>query len=209
MNAPIFLCLFLGVAISLNYVIRREYLKRLGTYDDYLDREREANMNIGGKLDDSMFIKPDTSALPYREYESTQGNNKIIKMQEQVRRKADFKMICLDKKYTNTQLKLKYGVNNLDKITDYEENYNFYIRALVDWGRMLIELDNLKDAETVLNEAVRFGSDLSANYILLADVYLTQNNMEGLDELRVLVEQSELQMKDKILAHIRKQEEIS
>ncbi len=200
MRIPIFLCLFIVFTGVWNILIKRGSLRHGESYDAYVDREREANLTIGKKLTEDLFIVPKIDNLPFRPYEDTEENKKILKLQATVSRKATLPMLKFDKVQTNTDLKLQYGINNLERIGGYEENYNAYIKSLVEWGELLLNQQQYPEAETVFLSALQFGSDLSANYIGLAKLYSEQGQTAKLAALKTQVEQSHLSMKQKILS---------
>ena len=100
---------------------------------------------------------------------------------------------------TNTDLKLHYGLANLDFLSECDENYTEMIRLLQDYGKRLFELSHHNDAETVLRYAVDSGSDICATYTLLADIYLAENAVAKLSSLIETAKNLNSARKDTIL----------
>ena len=85
---------------------------------------------------------------------------------------------------TNTDLKLKYGVANLEALTEYEDNYTLLIKNLAVLGHILKEQDDITDATHYLEYSIRIGSDIRSCYADLKDIYISQNHTEKVDKLR-------------------------
>jgi len=170
--------------------------------DEFKDKEKEASSTIKKEIDNSIIITPDSSKLVFKNYDDLPENKKIIKAQETVKRKLNLKMVHFNPQISNTDIKLKYGSNNLETITMYEQHYNSYIMALSDWAKLLIERGNFEDAENALITALEFNSDLSSTYTLLADIYYNTKNKAKLDNLRKIVLSSDINLKDNTLKYI-------
>ena len=81
--------------------------------------------------------------------------------------------------YSNTDLKLKYGVANLDTLTQYEDSYTSFIKSLSELGHILIS-----DATAFLEYAVRIGSDIRLTYTDLYALYSEAGNASKIRQLR-------------------------
>ncbi len=196
---PICFILFVGTTLAIHIMMRKNKVDLKKDIEDVMEKEMQANMTRKRDVEDKFYIKPDVDILPIKNYEETDKNKKIINIQNKILKKSKLPMLRFDEQISNTDLKLKYGFSNLDKITIYEEHYNSYMKELVSWAEMLLQEDNTTDAEIILNEALRLKCDLSKAYILLIDIYKKNNRNEKLSSLRELVENSELSLKSKIL----------
>ncbi|WP_250277642.1 hypothetical protein [[Clostridium] colinum] len=170
--------------------------------DEFIDREKKSNMVIKdfNKLNIN-FVTPSNN-LPFKDYENILIYKKVIKKQNIVKRKVNLEMIKIPSNLTNTELKEMYGINNFDKVSRLEEHYNSYIRALFEWGIELYNIDDIQDCKQVLLEAYRLESNISQVYILLAKIYLKENDKNSLIKLRNGIENIEFSFKDKILQEI-------
>ncbi len=171
------------------------------TLENIQEREQKANLSRKRDIEKEFYVIPDKDILPIKNYEETPENKKIIAVQKLVLKKAELTMLKFDEPISNTDLKFKYGFANLEIITIYEEHYNSYMQALVEWAKMLFERNNLSDAEIILNEAIRLKCDLSRAYMLLIDIYKQKNDLEKLKNLINTVENSTLKLKSKILEY--------
>ncbi|MBR1445246.1 MAG: hypothetical protein IJ583_17130 [Firmicutes bacterium] len=201
-NIPYFMIAFFLLTLAVQIMVRRsnngfEQMKK-----EFAEREMKANNTRIKGIDESLFVIPDTTGLPFREYEETEENKRIIKKQTAVSKKSAFKMIRFPEVMTNTDIKLNYGANNFDMLIMYEEHYNGYIRALLEWGEELIKMDMSDDAQMVLQNAVDFNSDLGKTYTLLAKIYYEKNEREKLKDLASAAKRSRLKLKDKTVKEI-------
>ena len=84
---------------------------------------------------------------------------------------------------SNTELKLKYGTANITPLTEYDQNFTMLTRGLELYAEYLHENSDDASAEKLLRFAVDIGSDVSAGYMLLCDLYLKSGRM---DEAKML-----------------------
>ncbi|MDD6057587.1 MAG: hypothetical protein PUB98_04940 [Clostridiales bacterium] len=103
---------------------------------------------------------------------------------------------------TNTDLKLKYGIANLNSLSDCEQRFTILCRTLVSYAARLIQLGYSAEAKTVLEFGIDCGSDLSRNYLMLADLYLEQANYPAFNELTQKASMLDSPMKKTILKHL-------
>ena len=84
---------------------------------------------------------------------------------------------------TNTDLKLTYGTANITALSEYDENYTTLITTLQRWAKLLYDGGFVDDTCTLLEYAVSIGSDVSATYYLLADIYQARQQEDKIFEL--------------------------
>lgn len=154
-------------------------------FNTYLKREMQANVARKKEIDPAFFFVPDTSSLPFRDH--AENERPLTRRQNAVKKKSQQKMLRFDKKYSNTELKLRYGIANLESIILYEANGNAYIYALVEWGQALLDSPYHDDAEVVLQESIRLGSNYSKSYLLLISFYKQKNDRKKIMALRDIV----------------------
>ena len=73
--------------------------------------------------------------------------------------------------YSNTDLKLEYGVANLETLSEYDSNFATLVTALADYSRLLLEANRTDDAKKVLEYAVSVQADSIYIYTTLAQIY--------------------------------------
>lgn len=83
--------------------------------------------------------------------------------------------------YTNTDLKLMYGVANLEALSDYDNNYTKLIVLLNEIGELLLDYPN--DAKAFLEYGISIGSDIRTTYEMLANIYINGNDTSAYNKL--------------------------
>lgn len=134
----------------------------------FLEKEREANSVRKMPITDLDYISVDLSKLPNIETEDEYINERLHTLQ--VLSEEDTKIVNLSQ-YTNTELKMKYGVANLTLLTEYDQNFTNLCRCLYELGKRFYELGNLEAAKSYLEYGIACGTDLKLHYTLLADIY--------------------------------------
>ena len=169
------------------------------------DADNRANSARTKKISDELFFIPDINELPMQEYSfaETEIPNPAYLWQKKVADTHQKKMLRFDQEYTNIELKEMFGHANLEIIARYEENFTNFNHALVNWAKALQAHDNHKDAQKILEYAVSIGSEISAAYTLLADIYAAKNKPKALQELHEKAEQSTMPHKTPTLSHIQ------
>ena len=105
--------------------------------------------------------------------------------------------------YTNTDLKFKYGVANLNILTEYDTNYNELITLLHNYGSILEQDSYHEQALKVLEYAVSIGTDISGTYMLCAKIYQETNQYSKLEQLKKEAENISTSRKDSILRKLQ------
>ena len=103
---------------------------------------------------------------------------------------------------TNTEVKLKYGTDNLEALSDMEEAYNELTVLLVDYAKSLMEHGDHEGACAVLEFGVDTGTDVSANYELLGDCYKALDRPRDIETLKQTVLDRHLLLESKILFYL-------
>ena len=103
---------------------------------------------------------------------------------------------------TNTDLKLEYGVANLSELTIYENNFHTLCREIINLAKALIDNGYEKEAVSFLEFGIRSRSDLSANYVMLAEIYSKNGENEKINHLKKYAETLNTITKDYIIKKI-------
>lgn len=198
MPIPAFFILFLIFIFYLNFQLRKGNKEAALKKKQYMEREIMASSVRKKSLDDINMITIQLENLPMK---CGQTDEELTFFTDKITQLSTLPMASfagLD----NTDLKLQYGVGNLNQLIQYENTYQYALRLLVEWAEKLIEKDNDKDAVLVLEEGIRLETDLSQNYILLARLYRDTANYMKLNHLRSLIETRDIQRKDSVLEAI-------
>ena len=85
--------------------------------------------------------------------------------------------------YTNTDLKLMYGVSNLSYLSECDNNFTKLAITLNKWANYLYKQDNINDCKILLEYAVSINIDITNIYILLANIYISENKAHKINSL--------------------------
>ena len=147
--------------------------------DEYLERERKANSVRKQPLDSLQYISvnPDDFKIP-----EPSPNDRISELYDSIISLSESKIVNLTG-ITNTDLKLMYGVANLPTLTEYDQNFTQLCRNIYDLGSELTSLGYDDIAEMILLKGIDYGTDISGNYLLLADLYIKNGESAKINEL--------------------------
>lgn len=104
---------------------------------------------------------------------------------------------------SNTDLKLQYGVANLNFLSECDNNYTLLVNSLYKWGSYLYDNGQLDNAKIVLEYGITCNTDISKNYILLANIYKEQNTPNKIDKLLDIISNLNTFRKESILKSVR------
>ena len=152
--------------------------------EDFWERERVANSTRRKPLDDLDYIK-----LPMEQFPMT--------LLEDVPKAEDYKQIIISLSelpivnftgISNTDLKLRYGAPNIDLLISYDQNYTLLVRTLQQWAQLLYDNGYIDEARQLLEFSVSTGTDVSATYRLLCQIYREQGTPEKISDLYPIAE---------------------
>ncbi len=152
--------------------------------DDFWERELKANSTRRQPLDDLDYIKLSLEDFP-------------MTLLEDIPKAEDYKQIIRSLSelpivnftgISNTDLKLRYGAPNIDLLMHYDQNYTLLVRTLQQWAQMLYDAGYVDDARNMLEFSVSTGTDVSAPYRLLCQIYTEQHTPEKIGELYPIAE---------------------
>ena len=160
--------------------------KKRGTaaQDNFWAREQAANNTRRKSLDDLDYIR-----LPMDEFPMT--------LLQDVPKAEDYKQIICSLNeqpivnftgITNTELKLRYGAPNINLLISYDQNYTLLVRTLQQWAEALYDAGYIDEARQMLEFSVSTGTDVSATYRLLCQIYKEQGTPEKIGSLYPIAE---------------------
>jgi len=162
---------------------------------EYWQRERAANNTRRKPLDDLAYIKLPMDIFP-------------MELLTDIPKVEDYRQIILTLKdlpivnftgLTNTDLKLQYGAPNISLLTSYDQNYTLLARTLQQWAQTLYDNDYPAEACQLLEFSVSTGTDVSATYRLLCQIYQKQGTPEKIQNLYPIAETLNSAMKGTIV----------
>ena len=173
-----FLAVFIIVTIYI--AIRRSSAMRAeqDVWNNFREREQQANWTRRQDISNLAYIKLPLDALPLGRYE-----DETLASYEQALRDLSTQPICNLNGITNTDLKLRYGVANLNTLSQCDTNYSTLVSLLANYGEKLFELSHPTEAKQVLEYALSLGSDVGKTYELLATIYEYEGQPEKINAL--------------------------
>lgn len=171
MRIPIF-AIVIAFVIWLNFVANRASRRDEDRKRAFWERENAANSVRKQSLDGLPYIHIPEDLLPADVTDSAfaahEAAARITRLREN-----DAVIVNLTG-YSNTDLKMEYGAANLSVLTEYDANYTTLVTALQECGNALYEDGRFEEAARVLEFAAETGTDVSACYRLLIDLYRTK-----------------------------------
>lgn len=152
--------------------------------EDFWEREVRANSTRRKPLDDLDYIRLSPEDFP-------------MTLLNDIPKADDYKHIIQSLSelpivnftgISNTELKLRYGAPNIDLLISYDQNYTLLVRTLQQWAQLLYDAGYVNEARRMLEFSVSTGSDVSATYRLLCQIYNEQNTPEKIGELYPVAE---------------------
>lgn len=191
---PIFLICFIVFIIFARVKLKQN--KSAISESDRLYWEREAKANFSRKRDISTLttFTADLDRIPFDDTADEQETA----LNAEIRNYASGKMMNFSG-YSNTDLKEMYGAANLDELSEYDQRYQLFLRALSDLGNFLFEKKDYLRAKAIFEYAVEIKSDISTVYTNLGILYAKAGQTEKIDELIQLVEDSDFPLKTSII----------
>ena len=208
MKLPVLTSVLIFILI-LHHNISKGKKTREQEEDAYWEREFSANHVRKGNLDDLNYItfqaEPfypvnllDAVSCP----EFLEKNPEVKNILPRLLFLENQKIVNLTK-YSNTDLKYKYGVANLNLLSEYDANYNELITLLHNYGSIFAKEDYDSQALSILEYAVSIGTDISGTYTTCAGIYQKNNQWEKLEWLKKEAENISTSRKDSIVRKLQ------
>lgn len=192
---------FLTIFIAFLLFLAFRYRKISKTSEEqqaaFWKRELQANATPAQDITDLPYLTIPLTKFPLDFSE----DSVVLDIERQLQELSEQKILNLNG-VTNTELKVRYGVPNLNTMTEIGERYNQLTLLLMDYADALLEADRRIDAITVLEYGVVIKSDISRNYTLLADCYMQQEQPQRVQYLRDQVNAMDLPLKSAILRRL-------
>lgn len=192
---PIFLIFIILFVLWVRYETQKN--SRIETEDNqgFLERERQANFTRKADLTDLDYTVIPLYELPFAgSYDEVKSSYSLPEGLSELTKSeildCEQKIIALSHKkilnlghMSNTDIKMEYGVANLQILIQYDENSSKLSRLLAKWGKLLFENGEEEAAEKVLTYAVSCKSDIEDVFITLAKIYRNNGNELGISDL--------------------------
>ena len=192
-----FLTIFLVFVISL--AVRFAYLekKRKDKEEAFWEKEEAANHVPATDLSKLSYIHIPIEEFPIGRYD----DDEIAGIEDGLLALSKKRIINITG-MTNTEVKLAYGTDNLEVLSEMEDAYNELTVLLVDYAKSLMEHEDYEAAKRVLLFGLEIGTDVSGNYELLGDCYHELCEDAAIEELKQRVMERHLLLESKILFYL-------
>jgi len=178
MISPLFATIVLVCGFIWIYVKSTSKNLNKGT-EELLEKELKANTVRRQPLASLNYIDFNENSIPLID---KAPNTRIEELYNALKSLYGKKIVNLTG-ISNTDLKLTYGPANLPDLTEFDQNFTSLSKNIYDLG---IELDAAglrDDAKKVLLYGISIGSDISGNYIALANIYIEEKNYSEITRL--------------------------
>ena len=199
-NIPIpsiFVC-FLIFILWMHYEKRKTDKKQTQQSQEFWQREEKANHTRNKDFSDLPMFVPERDSIPMPE--TTDENARYY--QNKVLECLELPMMNLSQ-YTNTDLKLAYGVGNFKTLSNYDDNFNKLLMNLSNLGNAYSHIGMHDEAASVFRYCLDAGSKKATDYKDLAAAYAAMGSYSRIDDLIAEAERSELPRKSNLTAHLR------
>ena len=169
--------IIIGMSIKRAILNKKNNAKHIN--EAYWKREYTATFARKKEIPDSLFIHIDFEMYPMTEDPTCQGiYHKILSFK-------DRPLINL-KGQKNIELKERYGMMQLEELSNYEQNYIEYMHTSCTYGKTLYAKGYFAEAQKVLEYIISLDCDLSPCFLTLATLYHTLGEDKALHQLKSL-----------------------
>ena len=179
----LFLTFFMIFIVVLAVLRMRASHSEKNRTEAFLNRENQANNTRRVDLSTVEGFSFPVQDLPLPPEE----NEELSLAYGTIRDLSQKKMMNLNGK-SNTDLKLEYGPQNLEELTEYGDNFSALEQALLTYGKLLYEKKHPSEAVRVLERGIALPTDLMENYELLAKIYEETGVPRKRDGLKTMAE---------------------
>ncbi len=178
-----FLTIFMIFILVTTFLRNRSTRSEHARVDEFWERENQANRARKVDLATISYYEFDGNHFPY----VSSDDPELVQCEESIRSAGQKKMLNLNG-LSNTDLKLKYGPQNLESLSLYDQNYTELETAIYQYGKLLYEKGYIDEAIPVLEKGIALPTDLASNFLLLAKIYQEKNAPERIEHLLPMAE---------------------
>lgn len=174
-----FFASFLLLIVAFQFAMRRARRKDDNTNKNFWKREAEANNVRRKPLDDVEYINIPLEKLPTDVLTEDETVADCIK---EVRELSKLEIINLTG-FSNTDLKLKYGVANLPFLSACDDRFTALVQVLQKWADYLWTKGLQEPSVTIMEYEVSIRADVGSAYRKLAKYYKNHNQADRVESL--------------------------
>ena len=173
MQIPILTILILLFVVVFTYRIKKTNNDQDALMEQFRENELKANSTRKQDISNLSYITIPSDLFPWDIHSDVENSLASLK---------NVKMLNLTG-ITNTELKLKYGVPNLEELTACDDAFTEFIRLLPLYARELCESGRPELAQAALEFGIENKADSKQVYTSLAKIYKASGNTDGIKKL--------------------------
>lgn len=184
------------LALLFSIVVKSSKGSVESSLDSFWEKEQKANNTPAKDITNLDYITISLNVLPFLDNPS----ETVAECEKTIRLLAEKPILNLNG-ISNTDLKLQYGVTNLSRLSQYDENYSAMQRTFAKWGRALYEAGYLNEAVTVLEYALDLGCDAKNIFLTLKEIYIV-TDPDKIQQLKLRASVSNTPLRNHILEEL-------
>ncbi len=189
---------FITFGVWLTFKLRKSRNLNEKAAIDFWENENMANSVRKKPLQESDFVCFPFETLPTDESFLPEAPPEALTI---LRSLSDRKMINLNG-VSNTDVKKQYGTANLTILSEYDENFESFVKQIYLLCQQLYDAGRIPEAVTLLEEGITAGTDSLSHYRLLAKIYRENGQTDKFPRLRVEAEKLHSLTKKAILREL-------
>ena len=147
---------------------------------DFWEEESLANSVRKKQLEDSDYVVFPFEKLPSEESFSPDPIPESLSLLYAL---SDKKMVNLNG-ISNTEVKKRYGAANITILSEYDANYECFVKNIYLLCQHLYDIGRKEEALMLSEETILTGSDSLSHYKLMIQMYRETDNNGGIDWLK-------------------------
>lgn len=170
----VFLAIFIVFLLYINFLMHKNKRAQENLEKQFWDRERSANFTRKKDISNLNYLIITEDKIP---------QNLTTDAKKSLETLCGQKMLNLSS-MSNTDLKLEYGVANLDELSACDDRFSTFERNAAIYAQELSDAGYTDQARQLLEFAVSCHVDNSNIYTQLAAIYQTGGNLSGILQLQ-------------------------
>lgn len=204
MNLVIFAS-FMVFGIWLTIQLKKSHKLNDKAEADFWEEEAMANSVRKKQLEESDFVTFPFDKLPA---ENSFSPDPVPESLTALVSLSDKKMMNLNG-ISNTEVKKRFGVANMSILTEYDANYETFVKNIYLLCQHLYDTGRTEEALMLSEETILTGTDSLSHYKLIIQIYREQGNLSGISWLKEKAEDIHSLTRGAILRALSDDSEIS
>jgi hypothetical protein len=199
MPIPVLFTIFIIFILWLQYEIRKTSQNSKKSNEIFWQNENSSNMIRSKDISNLDYITISLNQLPMEDHEDQTINS----YRDTILKLSDKKILNLTG-FTNTELKFQYGTANINRLSEYDNNYTVLVSILHKWAERLYAQGYINDSMAILHFAIACHTDVTKSYKLLAEIYKVKNTPDKINDLIKIVPMTKMLDKDRLINELKK-----